>query len=288
MNKQIKILDIKINILSKIELLEKIKELLQSNRQKQLVTTNPEFIIEAQKNQEFKNILNSSWLSVADGYGIRLASKYCELATNFQFSIFNFKININFKFQKIIINFLRGLAVAWWGITKNNKRLDIVKEIITGVDLMQDIASVIPAKAGIQLKIFLLGGYGNTPKLVAKNLKKINNNLKIDYCIFEGDNKIDKINNFQPEILFVALNHPKAQIWINNNLAKMPSVKLAIGVGGAFDYISGKVKRAPKNWLLSYEWLYRLFKQPKRIKRIFNACVKFPWAVFSNHTNKSS
>jgi N-acetylglucosaminyldiphosphoundecaprenol N-acetyl-beta-D-mannosaminyltransferase len=50
----------------------------------------------------------------------------------------------------------------------------------------------------------------------------------------------------------------------------MPSVKLAIGVGGAFDFISGHVKRAPKIIQKIYlEWLWRLIVQPKRVKRIF-------------------
>ena len=275
-NKQIKILDIKINIISRQEVLDKIKNLFfKPSLGEQLVTTNPEFILEAQKNNEFKNIINNSCLSVADGYGIRLASKYVSVISNQ---------------QSVISKFLFGIRVAWWGITRNNKKLDIIKEIITGVDLVQEIckfSSVIPQYCGIRLKIFLLGGYGNTSRLAAENLKKQNPKLEINYSIFEAfeaDDIINIINNFKPDILFVALNHPRAQIWINNNINKMPSVKLAIGIGGALDYISGKIKRAPQNWQSSYEWLFRLFKQPKRFRRIFNACLKFPWIVFINST----
>jgi len=265
-NKQIKILDIKINIISRQEVLDKIKNLFfKPSLGEQLVTTNPEFILEAQKNNEFKNIINNSWLSVADGYGIKLASKYCSLISNFQFPISNF--------QKFFV----GLKVAWWGIIRNNKKFDVIKEIITGVDLVQEICK------NFNKKIFLLGGYGNTSRLAAENLKKQNPKLEINYYIFEADDIINIINNFQPDILFVALNHPRAQIWINNNINKMPSVKLAIGVGGALDYISGKIKRAPSGWRYGFEWLFRLFKQPKRFKRIWNASVRFPLAVFQYH-----
>ena len=60
----------------------------------------------------------------------------------------------------------------------------------------------------------------------------------------------------------------------------MPSVKLAIGVGGAFDFISGRVKRAPKFLQkVGLEWLWRLILQPWRIKRIYNGVVKFSWLV---------
>ncbi len=63
----------------------------------------------------------------------------------------------------------------------------------------------------------------------------------------------------------------------------MPSVKLAVGVGGAFDFITGRIKRAPKLMRsIGLEWLWRLFCQPWRIKRVFRAIIKFPLLVFLN------
>ena len=85
----------------------------------------------------------------------------------------------------------------------------------------------------------------------------------------------------EPDILFVAFGMGKQEKWIYENLAKMPSVRIAMGVGGAFDYISGNVSRAPR--LLrkfGLEWVYRLFKEPRRIGRIFNATIKFISYVF--------
>ena len=59
-----------------------------------------------------------------------------------------------------------------------------------------------------------------------------------------------------------------------------------MGVGGAFDFISGKIKRAPifvrKAGL---EWLWRLFKQPSRVKRIWNAVFVFPYMVMVGKIN---
>ena len=76
---------------------------------------------------------------------------------------------------------------------------------------------------------------------------------------------------------------PKQEKWIAENLKKMPDVKLAIGVGGSFDFISGKVQRAPEFMrTLGFEWLWRLIIQPWRIKRIFNAVVVFPWLVLKS------
>jgi len=297
MNKdQIKILDVKIDVISKKRVLDKIKDLLLSQTQAQLVTTNPEFIIAAQKDEGFKKIINNSWLSVADGYGIRLAAKYLDVVGTRHCSVqYGKTIGLTDRtrhcrvptWKKIII----GIKVAWWGITHNNKKLDVITNVITGTDLVPEIChllSAIPAKAGISWKIFLIGGYGNVPKLTAEKLMRNYHvetrhgaSLKINYSAFEENEIIDKINKEKPQILFVALNHPRAQKWIDENLEKMPSVKLAIGVGGAFDYISGKIKRAPRCWRsLGLEWLYRLLRQPKRLKRIFTATVVFPIRVF--------
>lgn len=274
MQKQVKILDIKIDVISKQEALDKIKNLLKSDELRkssnsagrQLVTTNPEFILAAQKDNEFKNIINNSWLSVADGYGIMLAAKYLN-------EIGNSKNQIG--------NFLTGIKIAYWGFVRS-KKLDVITDVITGTDLVPEICKQSTIN-NQQFKIFLLGGYDDTPKLAAERLKKQFNNLTIYHSIFEAPDIINKINSAKPNILFVALNHPRAQKWINKNLEKMPSVKLAIGVGGAFDYISGKIKRAPKFWRsCGLEWLYRLFTQPKRLGRIWRATVIFPWTVFIN------
>jgi N-acetylglucosaminyldiphosphoundecaprenol N-acetyl-beta-D-mannosaminyltransferase len=279
------ILNIRVDNISKSEVLAKIQTLLASNEiGRQLITTNPEFILEAQKNDKFKQIINDSWLSVADGYGIRLAAKYMTEISN----------------QKSIIGkFFIGMKIGLWGMLKKDDKLDIIKETITGTDLMPEICKVLRDKRQ-ETRIFLLGGYGDTPKLVAEKLSsfvipsegatavapKSRNPLNFAYATFEENNIIEKINSFQPSVLFVAISHPRAQIWIDENLPKMPSIKLAIGVGGAFDYWSGKIKRAPENWQNSFEWLYRLFHQPKRLKRILNAWPRFPWKIFINSITK--
>lgn len=267
------ILGIRIDTLTKAEVLEKIQALFLSHESgKQIVTTNPEFILTAQKDEVFKNIINHAWLSVPDGYGIKLAAKYLDLIKN---------KNITRYILRVTHYFLLGLKTAWWGIVRSQK-LNVIKDVVTGTDLIPEICRLTTDDLQLTTKIFLLGGFGETPQLVAENLKKQFNNLEIDYSVFEVDNLIDKINNSQPDILFVALNHPRAQKWINENLPQLPTVKLAMGVGGAFDYLSGKVKRAPQKWQLSFEWLYRLIKQPQRIRRIFNAWPRFPWKIFTN------
>ncbi len=99
---------------------------------------------------------------------------------------------------------------------------------------------------------------------------------------------IDQINKVNPDILFVAFGAPKQEKFIAGNLSKL-NCKVAIGVGGAFDYISGIVDRAPL-WIrkIGMEWFYRLIKQPRRIARIYRAVIKFPILYFWNYLMKKS
>ena len=76
----------------------------------------------------------------------------------------------------------------------------------------------------------------------------------------------------QPDILFVAYGHPRQDAWIAAHRHEL-SASVAIGVGGAFDFVAGVQRRAPA-WLqrLNLEWLYRLLREPRRWKRM----VKLP------------
>ncbi len=91
---------------------------------------------------------------------------------------------------------------------------------------------------------------------------------------------IDSIREEAPDIIAVALGHGKQEHFICSALSDVPSIKIAIGIGGALDYISGNVQRAPL-WMrkLGLEWLYRLMRQPQRIGRIIDAVIVFPLVV---------
>ena len=89
---------------------------------------------------------------------------------------------------------------------------------------------------------------------------------------------IERINAAKPDILFVALGNPKQELWIGRNLEKL-DVAVVIGIGGTFNFIAGKVKRAPK-WMqkCGLEWIYRIVQEPKRLWRRYTyGLVKFSW-----------
>ena len=71
------------------------------------------------------------------------------------------------------------------------------------------------------------------------------------------------------DLLFVAFGAPAQDQWIARNAAALPTVRLALGVGGVFDYLTGRVPLAPVRWRqLGLEWLYRLYQQPWRWRRM--------------------
>lgn len=146
-----------------------------------------------------------------------------------------------------------------------------------GIDVMELLVKM---AADLGFTTGFLGGRGDVAKQAAERLKRKYLKLKVSYAL-EGlvipakagiytDEELwipDEVRDDKVDILFVAFGPPKQEKWIANNLAKL-DVKVAMGVGGAFDYISGKVPRAPK-WIrsLGFEWLFRLIVQPWRIKR---------------------
>jgi N-acetylglucosaminyldiphosphoundecaprenol N-acetyl-beta-D-mannosaminyltransferase len=83
------------------------------------------------------------------------------------------------------------------------------------------------------------------------------------------------IQNTKYEILFCNFGAPHQEKFLNS--LKSAKIRLAMGVGGSFDYVTGKLQRAPRAMrIFGLEWLWRLILQPKRWRRIWNAVIVFP------------
>ncbi len=96
-----------------------------------------------------------------------------------------------------------------------------------------------------------------------------------------SEEALHRLTLFGPDILLVALGGgTKQESWIAKRIQHIPQLRVAIGVGGTFDYWTGRIRRAPR-WMqrIGFEWLWRLCMEPTRIRRIWNALVVFPWLV---------
>jgi N-acetylglucosaminyldiphosphoundecaprenol N-acetyl-beta-D-mannosaminyltransferase len=155
-------------------------------------------------------------------------------------------------------------------------------ERVTGVDTVIDLCGTLTADH----PVFFLGAADGVAERAAKVLQQKNPQLKVAGA-FAGTPKdedapaiIKRINDSGAHLLLVAYGAPKQDLWIENHLKELPSVRVAMGVGGTFDFISGRQIRAPKFLrALGLEWLWRLIREPSRFPRIFNAVIRFPWLV---------
>jgi len=147
-----------------------------------------------------------------------------------------------------------------------------LKERIHGVDLVESLSKEVSKQP---ITVGFLGAGPNIAELAAECLRKKYPGLKINFT--ETEWNFEK-KYPETDILFVAFGSPKQEIWIFENLDILPA-KVIIGVGGAFDFISGKVRRAPLILRkIGLEWLFRLITQQWRLKRQLRL-VKFIFLV---------
>lgn len=93
-----------------------------------------------------------------------------------------------------------------------------------------------------------------------------------------GKRQLSRLNNFQPTIIFCSLGAPHQEYFLNKHKQTWPSARIMMGIGGSFDFIIGRIKRAPQFWRhCGLEWLWRLIQQPWRLQRIWNAVIVFSW-----------
>ncbi len=142
---------------------------------------------------------------------------------------------------------------------------------VPGVDLVMELASFC-ARNGKSL--YLLGAREGVAAAAGRRLAEVHPGLRVAGSHAGSPNPSDDaealrlIEAAHPDLLLVAYGHPHQDLWISRHRARLP-VSVAIGVGGAFDYISGRIKRAPE-WMrkAGLEWLYRLVRQPWRARRM--------------------
>ncbi|PIR51745.1 acetylglucosaminyldiphospho-UDP acetyl-beta-D-mannosaminyltransferase [Candidatus Peregrinibacteria bacterium CG10_big_fil_rev_8_21_14_0_10_49_16] len=155
-------------------------------------------------------------------------------------------------------------------------------ERVAGVDVVQELCSTL----GEGVRVFLLGGKGGVGQRAGDVLLQKNPRLQV-VGTYEGSPRsedveeiVQRVNVAQPTLLLVAFGAPQQDEWIATYLKEMPSVHVAMGVGGTFDFLAGKTKRSPL-WMqrMGLEWLWRVVREPWRWRRVLNAIVVFPYLV---------
>ncbi|KIL78625.1 WecB/TagA/CpsF family glycosyltransferase [Bacillus badius] len=144
-----------------------------------------------------------------------------------------------------------------------------LKERVTGVDMM---GRLLQFAADEGHSVFFYGAKEEVVRTAKEKLEAKIPNLRVagyaNGYVQDQEALVQAIRESGATLLFVALGSPRQELWIKENRPKLPNVKVFQGVGGSFDVYSGKVKRAPAFYRkFGLEWLYRLMKEPKRLKR---------------------
>lgn len=194
-----------------------------------IVTLNPEILLKAENDVNYKKILNQANLKIVDGFGIQL--------------------------------------VSWLNGTERVYR-------VPGADLAEyilNLANKINLKIGLVMHGHGLSAIGDLQQAMQKR--------QIKNCDIYSVTRLDDLDSFikiDTQILIVGLGAPNQERFIHDIKDKLPNLKIAIGVGGTFDYWTGRKKRAPIIMQkMGMEWLWRLAIQPNRIIRIWQAVVVF-------------
>jgi N-acetylglucosaminyldiphosphoundecaprenol N-acetyl-beta-D-mannosaminyltransferase len=275
---RVNILGIPIDRMTFEQAVARIDGLIQKGKPSQVATVNPEFIMGAQRNRAFREVLRKSDLNTADGTGVVLAAEFLGKRTT-------------------TWPILRTLQSLWQGIEVGLEMLfarssfEILPERITGLDLFWALVKLAEDRG---YSIFLLGAGEGVADRTAERIRMIHPRIKIagTYAggTFRDPEAVKRVAKAKPDILFVAYGAPGQDLFIARNLKKLHT-KVAIGVGGVFDFIVGSAplnaswatpqKIAPISWQeRGLGWLHRLFSQPWRIGRILTAVITFPWHVF--------
>ncbi len=160
-----------------------------------------------------------------------------------------------------------GMPLVWIGRSRGFS----LKKRVYGPDLLLAFCRLARKKG---YSSFFYGGVTGTPERMVENLKTKFPELKVvgtysppfrPLTNEEDKQVVQMINNASPDVLWVGLGCPKQEHWMYEHKGVI-KVSVMIGVGAAFDFLSGKVRQAPK-WMqnMGLEWLFRLLQEPKRL-----------------------
>ncbi|MCL4505220.1 MAG: WecB/TagA/CpsF family glycosyltransferase [Chloroflexi bacterium] len=243
------ILGIRVDDVTMSEACDRVTRYIAEGGAHQVATVNPEFIMRARRDVEFAAVLERTDLNVPDGVGVL------------------------------------------WAARRLGRPL---RERVAGVDLLQQLCAI---ASQYKWRVFFLGAREGVAERAAANLAFKYQGLVVAGA-YAGSSlpKDDRdtlavIRRARPSLLFVAYGAPAQDKWLARNLLLLqspdeagaakpvPPGLVGIGVGGAFDFITGLQKRAPMQLQrLGLEWLYRLLRQPSRWRRQF-ALVRFALSV---------
>jgi N-acetylglucosaminyldiphosphoundecaprenol N-acetyl-beta-D-mannosaminyltransferase len=262
---KIEVLGVRFDNLTRAEAAHEIASLAQTASRGYVVKPYSEFMARAARDGAIRDLLNAADLCVADGIGILWAAHYLSLPGGKSRALWHLPLS------------LASLALNPSAVRRP------LKDNMAGVDLTWEMLAAL-AKAGAS--VYLLGGTDTELRLTRERVEARFPRLRVAGVHSghfnvrgpQNESVVAEINAAAPQALLVAMGFPLQERWISENLERL-SINVAIAEGGSFSFISGATRRAPA-WMrrAGLEWLFRLLRQPWRLRRQL-ALPVFVWLV---------
>lgn len=271
--------------LNKLKYRKFLSNLKKLNKRIIIFTPNPEIILKTLEDKDFRKDLLKADFLLADWTWLFLAYQIIDFKKRLKNLNKSIKIVLsiillpyfvfNIIFRKKYISTLYGDKICWSDLSKDILEFACRRNIkITIIDLYNPYD-----KNKVEMQ-----------KIFSKKLIEVYRNIKFDYYIYDESKKekiIDEISKSETKILFSTLWMKKQEKSIIEIMDKCKNIKIWMWIWSSFDYIIWFQKRAPKFWRnIWIEWLYRLITWPKkinRLKRLYNAIIKFTYKVIINY-----
>jgi|GEM_PF-406024 N-acetylglucosaminyldiphosphoundecaprenol N-acetyl-beta-D-mannosaminyltransferase len=228
---RLRVLDVPVDLVRREEAMALLASYLRHRgRLLHVVTVNPECIAIARRSPAYRRIVSSAGLALVDGVGVEMVAR------------------------------LRGARTT---------------ERFPGADLVWELARLCQESGA---RLFFLGSRPEVAAAAVDRLRERYPGLQVDWHspphspalrlpAAEDAAILACLRRFAPHVLCVALGMPKQEVWIaeHREELEMLGVRVAVGVGGALDYLAGALPRPPRALRQAgLEWLYRLLRQPRR------------------------
>ena len=233
------------------QLVRELGRMLDGEGRHRVFTPNPEILLLARRDHAYASVLNTADLALPDGTGVALVESIRA----------------------------RRRVRRWPGV-------EIADELLR-LAATRDVGVV------------LLGGRRGAAERAADRWRSALPGLRVEAVgsdvAFGQDGRaagpgreeelVERIDALAPAVVLVGLGAPKQERWIADHAELLPSVRVLMGVGGAFDMWGGTLRRAPE-WMhaLGLEWLWRLALEPARLPRIARATLVFPVLALVDRT----
>ncbi|MEX0682106.1 MAG: WecB/TagA/CpsF family glycosyltransferase [Dehalococcoidia bacterium] len=262
--RDVEVLGVRFHALTRLEAAAEVARLAGQQGTAYVVKPYSEFLPRAHRDTRVRDVLNGAALCLPDGVGVLWAAHYLSLAGG-----------------KLRATVQLPLSLGSLALRPSALRHPL-PEAMAGVDFTWTMLEAL-ARAG--RSVYLLGGTADEVAGAEEKIRRRLPSLRIAgfrdgyFARAEKFAVVRAINAAAPDVLLVAMGFPQQELWIAENLAEL-GVRVAIAEGGSFSFISGATSRAPR-WMrrTGLEWLYRLARQPSRLRRQL-ALPVFVWLVF--------